>query len=974
MVEVLRLGGRAIFGPVGSSAVSSEQGGLAGPDWPEFELSDDEAPPEQHHWLDNPPTVGAVIVAHNGARWLPKVLGSFSSMFYAPTAWRAVDVGSTDGSADLLRDAFGAERISFAPSGTGFGEAVWIGAEQLPPTDWIWLLHDDAAVLPGTLAGLLDVATSADDIAVVGPKLREWPSLKRLLEVGVSITNTGTRETGLETGEPDAGQHDWPRDVLAVSSAGMLVRRDVWDDLGGFDPALPMYFDDIDFGWRVASAGYRTRTAPSAVAFHAEATWRGTRRRTAGDVPHWEARRAALYTLLANTSRRRFPRQYVRLLVGSLLRFFGFVLGKDPESASDELLALRSVYAHPLEMREARRTRAAMSTRNVADFRHLFPPFWLPYRHGIDAIVEATIAMVKPESVESTGRRSAFDDDETPLDQQPEEQPSFLYRHPWLITSLMLFALAFVAGRGLFSGPDASSVLHGGALPPAPDSAGDWWRAIVERSHPVGLGSTGLAPVFLIPLALAATPFWAVPGAVVSTLMLFAVPLAGLTAHRLGRRLTKHRAHRILWAVSYALSIVAVGAVAEGRLGTVVALIVLPIVANVAIQIAEDPGWQKGVRLGIWIAIASAFAPIAFLLCLLGLGVFLFLERKWVLRDVLIALVTSAALLGPWLLQRVLHPARIWWEAGFPIEAHASVMDLLFGRGGGPGAAPIWFNVGLPVVAALAIVPRRTRHNVLLCWVVAVAALAVAVLGNAMAFTTPFGPARIAAWVGVPLVIWVAGLLTAVMLAVPEVLGLPRAALATLAVAVLLVPVGLGSWWLVRGTDHPLVNDVLGTVPAYIAANAGSTLVVTGTVERGADARVVDGAGPFLGLEAAAPRRDRAQTLETTVARLLARPAAEDVERLSDLGVSAIYAPNVDPGIARRIDGAPGLRPAGSDSPRSRVWLLPGKPATLSGDAPRWRWLVDGSMITAWLTAIMLTAPVRRRRTLPMLGDEGDDL
>jgi hypothetical protein len=210
-----------------------------------------------------------------------------------------------------------------------------------------------------------------------------------------------------------------------------------------------MFFDDIDFGWRVARAGYRTRTAPSAVAFHAEATWRGTRRRTAGDVPHWEARRAALYTLLANTSRRRFLWQYARLIVGSLLRFFGFVLGKDPESASDELLALRSVYAHPLELREARRARAAIAKRDVADFKHLFPPFWLPYRHGFDAMVEATIAMVKPESVETTGRRSAFDDG-TPLDQLPEEEPSIVYRHPCLITSLALIALAIEAGRGLF--------------------------------------------------------------------------------------------------------------------------------------------------------------------------------------------------------------------------------------------------------------------------------------------------------------------------------------------------------------------------------------------------------------------------------------------------------------------------------------------------------------------------------------------
>ena len=76
------------------------------------------------HWLDDPPTVGAVLVAHNGAAWLPKVLTSFTSMFHAPAAWRVVDVSSTDGCADLLRDSFGAERITYAPSGTGFGEVT----------------------------------------------------------------------------------------------------------------------------------------------------------------------------------------------------------------------------------------------------------------------------------------------------------------------------------------------------------------------------------------------------------------------------------------------------------------------------------------------------------------------------------------------------------------------------------------------------------------------------------------------------------------------------------------------------------------------------------------------------------------------------------------------------------------------------------------------------------------------------------
>jgi GT2 family glycosyltransferase len=945
----------------------------AGPDWPELpEWLEDEETASEHHWMNNPPTVAAIVVTHNGARWLPKVLNSYTNMFHAPTAWRAVDVGSTDGGAELLRDAFGAERISYAPSGTGFGEAVRLGLEQLPRTDWIWLLHDDASVLPGTLAGLLDIATSADDIAVVGPKIREWPSLKRLLEVGVSITNTGSRETGLEPGEPDAGQHDWPRDVLAVSSAGMLVRRDVWDELGGFDPALPMFFDDLDFGWRVSRAGYRIRTAPSAVIFHAEATWRGTRMRTAGDVPHWEERRGALFTLLANTSRRRFWWQYLRLFVGSMLRFFGFALSKDPESASDELLALRAVYFHPLELRAARRERAAQARRAVTDFRELFPPFWLPYRHGFDAVADAVVAMVNPEAFESTGRRSALDDeDEELVDELHEDQPSFFYRHPWFVTAMGLIALAFVAGRGLYAGPDGA-VLHGGALPPAPATAGQWWHLLFERTHTVGLMSTSIPPIFVLPLAIAATPLWFAPGIVVSGLMILAVPLAGLTAHRFGRHLMPRRLPRIVWAVSYAMAVAAVGAVPQGRIGTVVALIVLPIVANTAVQLVENPQWQVGVRLGVWIAVASAFAPIALLISLLGLVLLVLVEGAWVRRDAIVAVVTALALLGPWLVQRAAHPLRMWWEAGFPVAAHVSPLHLFLGRDGGPGAAPVWFNIALPVVAALAIVPRRSRNHVLLCWVVALMGLLLAVIGNALSFTTPFGPVAVPAWVGVPVVVWVAGLLTAVMLAAPEVLGLPRTMLTALTVAILLLPVGVGAWWIVRGSDQPLVMTPPSTVPTYLASNAGSTLVVTGSAEHGADLRVVIDSGPFLGQEALAPDADRSAALQRIMGRILARPSRADVDELSAFGVSAIYAPGVDPGIARRIDGAPGLRPAGSDSPDSRVWVVPGTPDKLSAHASPWRWTIGAAELLTWLVAIVLTAPVHRRRALPALDDGGD--
>ena len=92
-------------------------------------------------------------------------------------------------------------------------------------TEWVWLLHDDANPPPDALAALLAAAAADPDADVLGPKLREWPSLQRLLELGVTISGTGRRETGLERGEYDQGQHDDVRHVLAVNTAGMLVRR-----------------------------------------------------------------------------------------------------------------------------------------------------------------------------------------------------------------------------------------------------------------------------------------------------------------------------------------------------------------------------------------------------------------------------------------------------------------------------------------------------------------------------------------------------------------------------------------------------------------------------------------------------------------------------------------------------------------------------------------------------------------------------
>lgn len=258
--------------------------------------------------------VTAVIVSHDGARWLPDALTGLLGQERPVQNVIGADTGSADRSAQLLAEAIGDQRVLHLARRSGFGtavdEAVRTAPELTPddlpylrrpsgwdpvsrtwrdeaydmpelphgePVQWLWLLHDDCAPEPDALAELLRVADASPSTVIVGPKLRSWYDRRQLLEAGVSIARSGRRWTGLDRREQDQGQHDQVRPVLSVSTAGMLIRRDVYEELGGFDRRLPLMRDDVDLCWRAQAAGHQVLVAPDAILRHAEAAARERR-------------------------------------------------------------------------------------------------------------------------------------------------------------------------------------------------------------------------------------------------------------------------------------------------------------------------------------------------------------------------------------------------------------------------------------------------------------------------------------------------------------------------------------------------------------------------------------------------------------------------------------------------------------------------------------------------------------------------
>jgi GT2 family glycosyltransferase len=212
------------------------------------------------------PRVTAILVAPGGATTLDRTLEGLSRQTRPPESLVVVDVGGPGSDAGRL-SLSGAAQLTSAPRGTTLGAAVAHGLRVAGPgadsdDEWIWILGDDNAPDDTALQELMATVEVAPSVAVAGPKLMRWDEPGVIAEFGETMTRFGA-SLALVTGELDQAQHDVQADVLGVAAGGMLVRRRVWDALGGFDPGLPHIDASLDFSTRARLAGHRVVLVPS---------------------------------------------------------------------------------------------------------------------------------------------------------------------------------------------------------------------------------------------------------------------------------------------------------------------------------------------------------------------------------------------------------------------------------------------------------------------------------------------------------------------------------------------------------------------------------------------------------------------------------------------------------------------------------------------------------------------------------------
>lgn len=888
--------------------------------------------------------VTAILVVHDGAIWLPEVVASLASQTRPIDHTLAVDTGSEDTSLKLLKNARVAS-LSL-PRDTGFGAAVSAGLESLPKrsgeNEWIWLIHDDCAPQPGALEALLDAVEDRPHVAIAGPKLRGWYDRSHLLEAGVSIANNGARWTGLESHEYDQGQHDGIREVLSVSTAGMLIRREVFEELGGFDPNLTLFRDDVDLGWRAHVAGHKVIAVTEAVAFHAEAAASERRKLNVKTGvfrrPLILDRRNAAYVLLTNSSWWLLPWLSLQLLASAMIRAAGYFLAKLPGYASDEFLAVALLIIRPgmiLEARKFRRKHRLISARVVSAY---IPPRWSQFRLGILRASEAIRQSLLPASPESSGALDAPTDDEDLLAPAPTSYWRSAFLRPEISGVLFLITITSIWSSHRYGS------LVGGTLPSTPVGASDLWSRYGESWHQIGMGSSAATPTWIFILALLSTIFLGKAFALI-VFLFWAAPLLFMwSMHSLLRKLSKNSWLIVGASIAYALSPVAVAAINSGRLGTMAALIIGPRLVRFLTRIKkiEDLHWRTIFGFSLLVGALTAFSLSAYvgivLIYFVGLVGNIRDHRNRPSRNLLITRLSKRAVLVftplllclPWSFEALVHPSRFLLEPGLLLQGGGPNLAFL-ANPGGPGSIPWWVISPVTLVLIIASLSsgmaRKFAEVGLIFLVIATFMSVLSISGHSSANSEPLWTGTLLAYATIAALCAGVVILNGLRQKLANVRFHYRHILAGLAIAGTLVySLSASAWVVAAGARSPVHANQTSILPPFLAVTPGVKTLVLRNIAHGKTVTfsffIARESDAVLGDPDLAPANSL--DVDTAVREIVDGTGINSSKVLAGYGIKYLFMKNpVDTQLARVVDGLGGFI-RNSSTQAGVVWRVAG--------------------------------------------------
>jgi len=566
------------------------------------------------------PAVVAVVVACDPGLWFEQVLASLAAQDYPNLSVLIVDAGSLGDPTNTVAETLPGAFVRRLDQKVGFGQAANEVLTVVEGASHYLICHDDVVFAPDAVRLMVEEAFRSNS-GIVTPKFVLWDDPERLLAVGATTDKVGVVQDLVERGELDQEQHDVVREVLVAPGGATLVRADLFAALGGFDPEIDQFGEDLDLSWRARIAGARVTAVPGARVRHLQALLHGER-------PGWgsaAARRRGSDLRESHRIRTLFSCyrwfDLLWILPLALVWSFGEALTRlvqgRPTDAYHLVRSFALAFRRPRELWRARWRVQLHRGAGDAELRRLqsrgnarFRGFM---RHRVD---DVRGGLPVPVVLGRAGQTGFDDDDEAPRPDEATGTGAESTVRPWrlnLIVGAGLVLLILFGTRSLF-GHELPAI---GQLPDTSGGLGSLWKSWWSAWQPGGLGVAAPSSPALGFLALLGTVLLGAVGTLQHVVVLTPLLIGPIGAYRAARWWGSRRG-RMAAMVAYAVVALPYNALSNGHWGGLVAYAAAPWILSSMGRLSGDvpyPAiplakvWVRVVGVGVVVAGVAAVAP-----------------------------------------------------------------------------------------------------------------------------------------------------------------------------------------------------------------------------------------------------------------------------------------------------------------------------------------------------------------------------
>lgn len=219
------------------------------------------------------PKVSMIISNLNGMQLnlIKDCISSLMKPNYQNWELIVVDNASTDSSVAYLKKKFKDHKNCFVIENpiNMYSQGLNLGAKKAGGK-YLAYFNNDVAITKDYLNNLVKEFEKDKKLAIAQGKLLNYKNRQNIDSAGETMDIYGNPVT-IGMGEKDTGQFDKVEDILSASGSACIIKKDIFDKIGGYDPHYGIGYEDMDLALRARRLGYMIKRFPKAVVYHKRA-------------------------------------------------------------------------------------------------------------------------------------------------------------------------------------------------------------------------------------------------------------------------------------------------------------------------------------------------------------------------------------------------------------------------------------------------------------------------------------------------------------------------------------------------------------------------------------------------------------------------------------------------------------------------------------------------------------------------------